>query len=179
MTDQKPSLPIESSHSATRGKDLANLPLNARQPAHPVSKERIQTWYEYNGILGNVTVQNKSRFAGHDIRFVDAKSVSEEMVVILRPSFLKHYYDLRRMRNFSRISWTLNVDCVVDYKDPVFEMCRSGDILGLHAAFCGGRASPDAVNSLGMGLLHVSEFFRTFSDLTVLKFFSTLHIITS
>ena len=159
MTDQKPSLPTASSQSGTQGKTLANLPLNARQPARSVTKERIQTWYEYSGILGSVTVQNKSRFAGLDIRVVDAKSVSEEMVVILRPSFLNHYYDLRRMKNFSRISWTLNVDCVVDYKNPVFEMCRSGDILGLYGAFCGGRASPDMVNPLGMGLLHVSNLF--------------------
>ena len=60
------------------------------------------------------------------------------------------------MKTLSRIPWTLNVDHVVDYKNPVFEMCRSGDILGLHGAFCGERASPDMVNLCGMGLLHVS-----------------------
>ena len=50
------------------------------------------------------------------------------------------------MKTLSRIPWTLNVDHVVDYKNPVFKMCRSGDILGLHGAFCGERASPDMVN---------------------------------
>ena len=75
MTNQKPSLPIDSRKSGTQDKYLALLPLDARQPARYVSKGRIQSWH--NCILGD-----KSRFAGRalDVGDFGAKLTSEETV---------------------------------------------------------------------------------------------------
>ena len=124
-----------------------------------VSKANIMTWY--NGILGNVIIQKKSKSVSNalNVRVANARSTSEETVIVLRPSLLRNHYELHFVESFGHISRTLNVDRVVDYKDPVFEMCRSGDITGLHGAFCDGRASPYIVNPMGMGLLHVGDPF--------------------
>lgn len=55
------------------------------------------------------------------------------------------------------------MDCVVDFRAPVFNMCRSGDIRGLRDAFYSGSVSLNVVNPLGMGLLHVSVVVRSHS----------------
>lgn len=83
--------------------------------------------------------------------------MSEETCIVLRPSFLRNHYELHFVERFGRIFRTLNVDRVVEYKDPVFEMCRTGDMTGLYGAFCAGRACPDTVNPMGTGLLHVGN----------------------
>ena len=112
MTNKKPSLLIDSSHSGLQDKHLGPLSLDARQPARSLSKERIQTWY--NGILGNVTVQTKSSLIGSALNVRIFDETSEETVYILRPSFLKKYYELRYLKSCGRISRTLNIDRVVD-----------------------------------------------------------------
>ena len=124
-----------------------------------VSKATVMTWY--NGVLGSVTIRQKSKSVSNalKVRVANARSTSEETVIILRPSFLKNHYELHIVESFGHISRTLNVDRVVDYKDPVFEMCRAGDIAGLNNVFCGGKASPYTVNPMGTGLLHVGNPF--------------------
>ena len=169
---EKPSLPIDFSHSASQHGRLDLPSLDGRRSSGLVSKESVATWY--NGVFGTVTILKKSKYAGNslEVRTMDAKSIFEETVVFLRPSFWKKYYELRVVQSLSRISRTLNVDRVVDVEDPVFEMCRSGDIMGLDGAFRGGRASPDVVNELGMGLLHVSDLLTTFVSVRLLTRFS-------
>ena len=123
-----------------------------------MTRKQVLTWY--NGIFGIVTVKKKSKFANSalNISSVFTESMSEETGIILRPSLFKNCYKLHFMETLGNISRTLNVDRVVDYKDPIFKMCRSGDILGLEDAFRSKRASPDMVNPMGWGLLHVSSF---------------------
>lgn len=124
-----------------------------------VSRANVMTWY--NGILGNVTIQKKSKSVGNALNVCVARttSTSQETIIVLRPSFLNNHYELHFVESFGHISRTLNVDRVVDYENPVFAMCRSGDITGLHSAFRGGRASPYTVNPMGTGLLHVGDLF--------------------
>ena len=159
MSSAKPSWLINSSSTASQDRESGLLSLDAKRPSQMVSKANLMTWY--NGILGNVTIQKKSKSVGNalNVRVANARSISEETVIVLRPSFLTNHYELHFVESFGHISRTLNVDRVVDYKDPVFEMCRSGDITGLTDAFCGGRASPYTVNPMGTGLLHVSDPF--------------------
>ena len=111
--------------------------------------------------FGKVTIQKKSKSVGNalNVRVANARSMFEETVIVLRPSFLRNHYEVHFVESFGYISRTLNVDLVVDYKDPMFEMCRFGDITGLHGAFCDGRASPYTVNSTGTGSLHVGDPF--------------------
>ena len=152
----KSSLLIDSTKSAIH-RNRGLLSLDAIQPSQIVSKARFLTWY--NGILGNVTIQKKSKFVGSvlNVRAHNARSISKETVIVVRPSFLGNHYELHIVESFGCVSRTLNVDHFRDYKDPVFEMCRSGDISGLNEAFGGRRASPNTVNSMGTGLLHVGN----------------------
>ena len=154
---KKPSLPVEFSHSASQEDSPDSPSLDARRAFRTVTKQSVATLY--NGIFGTVTIHRKSKYVGSSlkIRTVDAKSMSEEIAILLWPAFLRYHYELRSMKSIGRFSRTLNVDRVVRNGDPVFRMCRSGDILGLIGAFSGGRASPDMVNQGGMGLLHVRD----------------------
>ena len=112
----------------------------------------------YMGILGNVSIQTKSKFIDDTVNAhtVDKRIMSEECTVVFRPSFWKAEFGLQYVNNCGRISRTLSADCVVPFKTPVLEMCRSGDIEGLKHAFYANSVSLNVVDQLGMGLLHVS-----------------------
>ena len=170
--NQKPSLPIEISHSASQDGSSDSPSFDARRSFRMVSNHSVATLY--NGFFGTVIIHKKSKYVGssHKIRTVDAKPMSEEKAILMWPAFLKFHYELRLMNSIGRFSRTLNVDRVVDNVDPVFRMCRSGDILGLIGAFSGGRASPDMVNQGGMGLLHVRDPPATIISLRLLTRFS-------
>ena len=148
--------PIKSSNTAAQDMKPDLISLGARQPSQIVTQKRVMGWY--HGIFGQVTIQKISRFTGATLTLspVHRESISEETIIILRPSFLKKRYALNYVESLGRISRTLNVDCVVEWKHPLLEMCRSGDILGLRGAVEGGRASFDIVDSQGWGMLHVS-----------------------
>ena len=176
---QKPSLPIDFSHSPSQNRSLELSSLDARRSSQMFSKQSVATMY--NGIFGTVTILKKSKHAGSSLgpRTEDAGSMSRETVVFFRPSFWKKYYELRCKESFSGISRTLNVDRVVGNGDPVFQLCRSGDIIGLHGAFRGGRASPDMVNECGMGLLHVSDLPAILFTLRMLMGISMPQVIAN
>ena len=176
---QKPSLPIESSHPASQDGNLDLPSLGTQQSYEMALKEGVTTWY--NGYLGTVTIQKKSKYTASSLeaRTIDGQSMFEETVIFLRPSFWKKYYKIRLKESFGGISRTLNVDRVVKNGDPVFQMCRSGDRIGLEGAFRGGRASPDMVNECGMGLLHVSDFSVYHFSLRMLMGISTPRVVTN
>lgn len=138
------------------GKDRASGMFSFDSPRQPrvVSKERMICWY--TGILGNISLRTKSRFTNDalSVHIVDKRSVSKESIIVIRPSFMKNHYELRFVNRGGYISPGLRTECVIDFKSPVFDMCRSGDIRGLRDAFDSGSVSLDAVNPLGMGLLH-------------------------
>lgn len=117
------------------------------------------------GKLGYVSLQTKSKYIDDTINAhtADKPFVSEERIIVFRPSFWKNQFELRLANTCGRISRTLSMDCVVNFKAPVFDMCRSGDIRGLRDAFYSGSVSLNVVNPLGMGLLHVSVVTRTHS----------------
>ena len=173
---QKPSLPIDFGHSASQD-SRSNIPsLDVRRSSGMVLKECVTTWY--NGYFGTVTVVKKSKYTGSSLqtRTADAKSMFEETVIFLRPSFWKRYYELRSRESLGSISRTLNVELVVDNRNPVFQMCRSGDITGLLDAFRCGKASPYMVNRYGMGLLHVKNPLRCLLSLRLLTHCSMRHV---
>ena len=117
----------------------------------------------YAGLFGNLSLQTKSKYIDDNpnVHAVDKRAVSEERIFIFRPSFLKNnQFELRVINRCGHIARTLSMDCVVDFKAPVFDMCRSGDIRGLRDAYYSGSISLNVVNPLGMGLLHVSVCAR-------------------
>ena len=129
-----------------------------------VSRERILLWYM--GILGCVSIQKKSKFIDDIVNAhtVDKRSMFEERIIVFRPSFWKAQFGLHYVNNCGRISRTLSTDCVVPFKTPVLEMCRSGDVGGLKAAFYAGSVSLNVVDPLGRGLLHVSVVARPYAQ---------------
>ena len=159
ISSAKSSSLVKPSNSTNQNGESRLLSLDAEQPSRTVSKANMMTWY--NGILGTVTIQKRSKSVSNalNIHVANARSTSEETVIVLRPSFLRKYYELHFTETFGHISRTLNVDRVVDHEDPIFEMCRFGDITGLHSAFCEGRASLYTVDSTGWSLLHVGNPF--------------------
>ena len=116
----------------------------------------------YMGILGYVSILTKSKFMddAFNAHTLDKRFMSEERIVVVRPSFLMSQVELRFVNSCGRISRTLSMDCVVPFKAPVFDMCRSGDIKGLRHAYYAGSVSLEVVDPLGMGLLHVSVVAR-------------------
>ena len=180
LEDQRnPSLPVEFNHPASQDGSLDLRSLGAQRSSKMALKERVITWY--NGYLGTVTIQKKSKYTASslEVRTIDGQFMFEETDIFLRPSFLNKYYKIRLRESFGGISRTLNVDRVVKNGDPVFQMCRSGDRIGLEGAFRGGRASPDMVNECGMGLLHVSAFSAFLFSLQMLMVISTPQVITN
>ena len=171
---QKPALPIELSRSAGQDDGSGSPTLDARRSFRIVSDQSVATLY--HGFFGTVTIHRKSKYVGSSpkTRRVDVKSMSEEKAILLRPAFSKYHYELRSKNSLGSFSRTLTVDRVVKNGDPIFRMCRSGDILGLIGAFSGGRASPDMVNQGGMGLLHVRDPPATITSLRLLTNFSML-----
>ena len=128
-----------------------------------ILKKRMLLWYM--GILGYVSILTKSKFIDDvfNVRTSDKRSISEERIVVVRPSFLMFQVELRYIKCCGRISRTLTIDCVVLFKAPVFDMCRSGDIKGLRDACYAGSVSLEVVDPLGMGLLHVSVVARPYA----------------
>ena len=121
-----------------------------------VSKDRMLLWY--TGILGNISLQIKSKVIDKalNVHVVHKNCASEELNIAFRPSFVNNQYELRVVYRRGQISPSFRTDCVTDFKAPVFDMCRAGDIGGLRAAFESGSVSLDVVDPYGMGLLHVS-----------------------
>ena len=115
----------------------------------------------YAGIFGTISLQTKSKVIGGalSVHFSDRLSMSEENIVIFKPSFMKRQFELRTVKRCGHISRNLSVDCVVGFDAPVFDMCRAGDIRGLRDAIYSGQVSIDVVNPWGMGLLHVCTIF--------------------
>ena len=159
MSSAKPSSLVNLSNSTSQNRESSLFSLDAEQPSQMPSKANVMIWY--NGILGNVTTQKSSKSVSNtlNVRVANARTTSEETVIVLRPSFLRNHYELHFVESFGHISRTLNVDPVVDHQDPVFKMCCFGDITGLRSAFCDGRASPYTVDSTGTSLLHVGILF--------------------
>ena len=118
----------------------------------------------YMGILGYVSILTKSKFMDDvfNAHTLDQRFMSEERIVVLRPSFFMSQVELRFVNSCGRISRSLSMDCVVPFKAPVFEMCCSGDIEGLKDAYYAGSVSLEVVDPLGMGLLHVSVVARPY-----------------
>ena len=146
--------------SSSRGRVTDTGMFSRESLPHPrvISKESIFPWYM--GKFGNIIIQTRLKIVDDDLKFhiVGKQSVSEERIIVLRPAFMKNQFELRFVNKYGHISRTLSTDCVVDYRAPVFDMCRLGDVKGLQDVFRSGSASLHVVNPLGMGLLHVSIF---------------------
>lgn len=131
---------------------------HSQRQSRMISTEKLLCWY--TGILGSISLRTKSKIINDalNVHAVHGRTVSEESVIVFRPSFMKNQYELRFVNRCGSISRTLSTDCVVDFYPPVFDMCCSGDIRGLCDAFDNGSVSINVVDPLGRGLLHVSTF---------------------
>ena len=153
--EKRPSL-TKFSNIGSEAKEPRTFSPGSSPQSLVISRERMLLWYL--GILRNKSIQTKSKFIDDTVNAhtVDKRFVFEERMIVFRPSFWKAQFGLHYVNSCGRISRTLNMDCVVPFKTPVLEMCRSGDIGGLKDAFYAGSVSLNVVDPLGMGLLHVS-----------------------
>ena len=157
--------PSVSKFSNLRSEDKEPRMFTRESPrrSQAISRQRMMLWYM--GILGYVSVQTKSKYVDdtHPAHVIDKGLLSEERIIVFRPSFWKTQLELHFVNVCGRISRTLSTDCVIDFKAPIFEMCRSGDVRGLKDAFYSGSVSLNVVDPLGRGLLHVSVVARPYA----------------
>lgn len=171
ITNYNGSLKIEDENSSFT--QSGNLPSEDKEPSMSspesapqslvISRERMFLWH--TGILGYVSVRTRSKFVDdiHNTHTVDKRFVSQERIIIFRPSFWKVQLELHFASTCDRISRTLSTDYVIDLKAQVFEMSRTGDVQGLKEAYYNGSISLNVVDPLGMGLLHVSIIARPYA----------------
>ena len=112
------------------------------------------------GMFGTVTLRKTSKYSGAPSAQADRKSpIVSETVWTFRPSFISYTLQLLYVRSFGHVSRSLNIYPVLSKSDPIFLMCRNGDLLGLQTALSRQRVSPFVTDCDGSTLLHVSTAF--------------------
>lgn len=71
------------------------------------------------------------------------------------PAFLRKTLELRFLHSFGKISRTLSTYPTLEDTAPIFQICKSGDLIGLQVALSSGSVSPFVLDEMGQSLLHV------------------------
>ena len=124
------------------------------------SKQEYARWYSRT--FGTLTLQKKSKYSKSPKASTEQKApLISETAWTFRPSFISYALQLRYARSFGYISRSLNFYPVLSYSDPVFKMCRNGDLSGLQVALSRKGVSPFVTDDYwGETLLHVSVEFH-------------------
>lgn len=142
-------------YSVSRPEILPNLLSTSKDMSGIATKETSLVWY--NGILGSVKVQSKSRsLNGPNSRKPKSKVVTDEQIITVTPILFRKTFELRVLNSFGGISRSLSTYPVLSSKAPIFGICRSGDLQGLQVALSSGDLSPFVLDESGWSLLHVS-----------------------
>jgi hypothetical protein len=91
----------------------------------------------------------------------------DESTWIFMPSFFSCCIDFRYLNSCGYIQRSLRTYPVVRNDHPVWEMCWSGDVIGIQKLFTERQLSPFSVDPWGNTLLHVRLEHRQ-SYLTIL-----------
>jgi len=139
-------------------KDSDCCTVRPKQPRRFIVQETDKTWY--NGILGSVRTHKKSTRSIYSstTRQNQTEVVKEESSIIINSSFLRRGLELLFLNSFGQISRSLNIYPVLMANDPIFQLCKKGDIDGMQVAFSGGCLSPFVLDQYGSTLLHVRGY---------------------
>jgi hypothetical protein len=92
--------------------------------------------------------------------------LTKEYVLNISLTTLGYYISLVLRSSHWSISSGFRVDPVADGQDPIFMMCRRGDITGVQMAFSERKVSPFVRSQYGETLLHVGILALRMSPLT-------------
>ena len=141
--------------SVSRRESLPNLVYTSKDSSGIAIKETGLVWY--NGMLGSVKVQSKSRsLNGPKSRKPKFKVVTDEQIITVTPTFSRKTFELRVLNSFGGISRSLSTYPVLSSEAPIFDICTRGDLLGLQVALSSRGVSPFVLDQYGWSLLHVS-----------------------
>ena len=133
---------------------------NSMEHPSPSTKQEHVLWYK--GIFGTIYHQKKSKCSKSTHTSAEGKAplISETSWTLIS-SFVSYALQIRYARSFGHISRSFQIYPVMSHLDPVFELCRDGDLVGLQAALSMKRLSPFVTDDLlGCTLLHVSIKFQ-------------------
>ena len=135
--------------SSSRATDLMKNPF-------PSTKQEHLLWY--SGIFGTMTLQKKTNHSKSKNASAEGKApLVSQVAWTFRTSFISFALQLRYSRSFGHISRSLNIYPVLSRSDTIFELCRSGDLLGLQTALSRKGVSPFVTDDgWGWNLLHVT-----------------------
>ena len=71
---------------------------------------------------------------------------------------MRYAFEVRYIGSYWRVPTALRVYAVSNWRAPVFEMCKNGDLEGLQFMFSSGSVSPFVIDQFGRSLLHVSTY---------------------
>ena len=129
--------------------------LGVRKNPTIIAKSHSVTWYW--GVLGYVSIRTNRKYT-KKLRSSCVESeqpVTEEMVLTIRPSFLRYGFDLSFDKGFRSIPRNLRTYDTISQNAPVFRFVAKGDLAALQMALQQGVASPFVVDESGHTLLHV------------------------
>jgi hypothetical protein len=92
--------------------------------------------------------------------------LTKEYVLNISSTMLGYSISWFLRTSHNSISQSIQVDPVADYNDPIFFMCRIGDIAGVQMAFSKRKVSPFVRDEYGKTLLHVGIVAPQVSTLT-------------
>ena len=144
--------PIEAVSREEIAQNLPSVPGDAfRNP----TKETNLVWYR--GVFGSVNIQLKSKYLPRsNARRSGTQALTNEKTISITPIYLRKTFELQFLHSFGRISRTLSTYPILEYRAPIFEIIRKGDLHGLQLALSSGSVSPFALSENGLSLLHVS-----------------------
>lgn len=83
------------------------------------------------------------------------KEVTKGKSVLIISTFIQRAFEIRLAYSLGPVSRTLRVHPVCSAEDPIFALCKKGDIAGLRTAFDQRKLSPFLLDEQGNSLLHV------------------------
>jgi hypothetical protein len=143
----------ESCHEA-----IAGIGVCAKNRGKTRSRASSRQFSSFQTLLGRVIIRKESSTATFDSaeRGLSMKSYTrDESTWNFMPSFFSRCIDFRYLNSCGYIQRSLRTYPVVRNDHPVWEMCRSGDVIGIQKLFSERQLSPFSVDSWGNSLLHV------------------------
>ena len=112
------------------------------------------------GLLGIVMIRRRSKHAiqkSTDPTVYGRRKVVECQTISIYSPLLRRWFDMRMMRQGGQILTALSFHPVMMETAPVFQLCKTGNMQGLQAAFSSGTVTPFVLDEWGQTLLHVSS----------------------
>ncbi|KAL9024162.1 MAG: hypothetical protein Q9196_006721, partial [Gyalolechia fulgens] len=145
----RPFSPEETDGGSSSEEITSHIPI-ARPDAQFVSKTTFAVLY--SGVFGDVNVQKSTKFTSRsrNSSILRREAIRESKAIMVTPAFFKTALELRVTSSLGRVSRTINLYPMLDCSDPIFKICKTGDLQGLQVALSSGSVSPFVVNKYGV-----------------------------